>query len=78
MFALYNATGADLVGRKREWLARFQQDGFWLLDVVDRPVNKLSSNKRAGTKGGRTSRHRTNSCSATQAWNDRVPWSLPL
>jgi hypothetical protein len=47
MLALYHASGPDLAGRKEEWLIRFQQDGFWLLDVVDRLVNKLSATERS-------------------------------
>jgi hypothetical protein len=47
MKALYGATRRDLGPSKKSWLARFQRDGFWLLDVADRPINKLSPLQRS-------------------------------
>ena len=46
MLALYGAERSDLAYDKTGWLARFQEDGFWLLDVADRPVNKLPRGAR--------------------------------
>jgi hypothetical protein len=47
MQALYGAGRSDLARSKKSWLARFQYDGFWLLDVADRPINKLSRRERS-------------------------------
>jgi hypothetical protein len=47
MAALYDAGSDVLDSRKPEWLERFCADGFWLLDVVDRPVNKLPTGQRS-------------------------------
>jgi hypothetical protein len=48
MLALYDATSDRFLGgRKPEWLSRFQYDGFWLLDVADRPINKLTPSQRS-------------------------------
>lgn len=47
MLSLYDASGDELRGRKSEWLERFQRDGFWLLDVADRPLNKLKTGERS-------------------------------
>lgn len=46
MLSLYGADKTRLRGRKTEWLERFQADGFWLLDVAPRPVNKLTRRER--------------------------------
>ena len=52
MAALYDAGSDALNNRKPEWLERFCADGFWLLDVVDRPINKLSSSQRSRARRG--------------------------
>lgn len=49
MQALYGVGSSDLACSKASWLARFQQDGFWLLDVANRPVNRLSPRQRLRT-----------------------------
>jgi hypothetical protein len=46
MEALYGAVCSDIARRKKRWLERFQADGFWLLDLADRPSNKLSGLQR--------------------------------
>lgn len=46
MKALYDADAADLAGRKGYWVDRFKGDGFWLLDAVPYPVNRLSQKER--------------------------------
>lgn len=47
MLALYDARSGQLAEHKPEWLSGFKRDGFWLLDVVDRPINKLTVGKRS-------------------------------
>ncbi len=46
MRALYDAGSADLKGNKSYWMERFKTDGFWLLDVVPYPVNRLPPKER--------------------------------
>lgn len=46
MLALYDVGKDELAGRKVQWLQRFQQDGFWLVDVAERPINHLSPRER--------------------------------
>lgn len=47
MLSLYGAGSGKLRHRKPDWLRRFQRDGFWLLDVAERPLNKLSPRERS-------------------------------
>jgi hypothetical protein len=44
---LARSKSSELARSKRSWLARFQYDGFWLLDVADRPINRLSRQERS-------------------------------
>ncbi|MGH2765512.1 MAG: hypothetical protein ACRDKA_06335 [Actinomycetota bacterium] len=46
MKALYDAQSPQLAGRKTWWLERFKADGFWLMDLTDRPVNTMPSRER--------------------------------
>lgn len=46
MLALYNAGPSQLRASKPYWLNRFKEDGFWLEDLTDRPVNHLSDSDR--------------------------------
>lgn len=46
MKALYDADSSDLRDDKPQWLGRFKDDGFWLVDLTDRPVNQLSDKER--------------------------------
>ena len=47
MLTLYDAGRDQVAGCKKFWLERFQRDGFWLLDVSLKPVNKLPSSERS-------------------------------
>lgn len=47
MLSLYGAGSSGLRDRKPDCLGRFQRDGFWLLDVAERPLNKLSPGERS-------------------------------
>ena len=33
-------------GVEPQWLERFEEDGFWLVDLTDKPVNHLSDSDR--------------------------------
>ncbi|NOX21668.1 MAG: hypothetical protein GXP36_01045 [Actinobacteria bacterium] len=46
MLALYDAGPSQLRASKPYWLNRFKEDGFWLEDLTDRPVNHLSASDR--------------------------------
>jgi hypothetical protein len=46
MLGLYGASGAELGFSKVPWLGRFQNDGYWVLDVCERPVNALEPSVR--------------------------------
>ncbi len=46
MRALYDAGPDDLKGNKSYWMKRFKTDGFWLLDVVPYPINRLPAQER--------------------------------
>ncbi len=46
MKALYDAGPSDLKSSKHRWVRQFQEDGFWLLDVVPYPVNHFSQRDR--------------------------------
>jgi len=45
--ALYGETPSFTVRDKPAVLARLREDGYWLIDAVDRPINKSSNAERA-------------------------------
>lgn len=46
MTTLHDADAAGLAGFKAQWLERFKDDGFWLIDLTDEPVARRSSRER--------------------------------
>lgn len=44
--ALYGTTRAFDVKEKAETLAKFKEDGYWLIDALDSPINLLSRGER--------------------------------
>ncbi len=46
MLAIYDAGPSQLKASKPYWLERFKEDGFWLVDLTDKPINHVSDSDR--------------------------------
>jgi hypothetical protein len=75
MEALYDAGRSDLGRSKKSRLAPFQDDGFWLLDAADRPINKLSRPALDCAARRCTGRHRRNQRGVARDGSNRVRWT---
>jgi hypothetical protein len=51
--ALYAANYRKAAGDKATWLRRMQTDGYWLMDAVEQPINRLAGRVTTATERAR-------------------------